>query len=75
MWNVHRRIDVRRLPAERVVVRFDFRAFPPRWGGLRTCWFVLQRAGVDVCLKDPGFDIDLVVSADAGRWPGCGRAT
>src|SRR5437667_8735608 len=26
MWNVRRRIDVDRLPAERVVVRFDFRA-------------------------------------------------
>jgi DNA-binding HxlR family transcriptional regulator len=65
MWNVRRRVDVRRLPARRVVVRFDFRAVPPRLRGFRTCWLVLERKGVDLCLKDPGFDIDVVVTADA----------
>jgi DNA-binding HxlR family transcriptional regulator len=65
MWNVRRRIDVRRLPARRVVVRFEFRGVPPRLRGFRTCWLVLERKGVDVCLKDPGFEVDLVVDADA----------
>jgi DNA-binding HxlR family transcriptional regulator len=64
MWNVRRRIDVARLPARRIVVRFDFRAFPARCRGFRTCWLILQREGPDVCLKDPGFDVDLVVTAD-----------
>jgi DNA-binding HxlR family transcriptional regulator len=66
MWNVRRRIDVQRLPDRRVVVRFDFRAFPARCRGFRTCWLILERQGADVCVKDPGFDVDLVVSADAG---------
>jgi DNA-binding HxlR family transcriptional regulator len=65
MWNVRRRIDVERLPAGRVVVRFDFRAVPARCKAMRTFWMVLQRPEVDVCLKDPGFDVDVVVSADA----------
>jgi DNA-binding HxlR family transcriptional regulator len=65
MWNVRRRIDVRRLPGRRVVVRFDFRAFPARCRGFRTCWLVLEPDATDICLKDPGFDVDLVVSADA----------
>jgi DNA-binding HxlR family transcriptional regulator len=67
MWNVRRRIDVQRLPARRVVVRFDFRAFPARCRGFRTCWLILERERdvPDVCLKDPGFDVDLVVTADA----------
>jgi DNA-binding HxlR family transcriptional regulator len=65
MWNVRRRIDLTRLPARRVVVRFDFRAFPPRCRGFGTCWLVLTREGTDVCMKDPGFDVDLVVTADA----------
>jgi DNA-binding HxlR family transcriptional regulator len=65
MWNVRRRIDVERLPDRRVVVRFDFRAFPARCRGFRTCWLILERAGTDVCQKDPGFDVDLAVSADA----------
>ena len=65
MWNVRRRIDRRRLPARRVVVRFEFRAVPPRLRGFRACWLVLERKGVDLCLKDPGFEVDLVVTADA----------
>lgn len=66
MWDMHRRIDLERLPDRRVVVRFDFRAFPPRCRGFRTVWLILERNGTDVCQKDPGFDVDLVVSADAG---------
>ena len=65
MWNVRRRIAFERLPDRRIVVRFDFRAFPPRCRALRTSWLILERGGSDVCLKDPGFDVDLVVSADA----------
>jgi DNA-binding HxlR family transcriptional regulator len=68
MWNVRRRIELSRLPDRRVVVRFDFQAFPPRCRGFRTCWLLLQRAGPDVCLKDPGFDVDLVVTADAATF-------
>jgi DNA-binding HxlR family transcriptional regulator len=65
MWNVRRRIDTRRLPPRRVVVRFEFRAVPTRLRGFRTCWLVLERKGVDLCVKDPGFEVDLVVSAAA----------
>lgn len=63
-WDVHRRIVTERLPPQRVVVRFDFRAVPRRWHARRTLWLVLQRSGVDVCLKDPGFEVDVVVDAD-----------
>ncbi len=66
MWAMHRRIDVSRLPALRVVVRFEFRGVPSRCLQLRTCWLVLERSGVDVCMKDPGFEVDLKVHADVG---------
>jgi DNA-binding HxlR family transcriptional regulator len=66
MWNVRRRIALDRLPDRRIVVRFDFRAFPPRCRSLRTSWLILERNEADLCLKDPGFEVDLVVSADAG---------
>jgi DNA-binding HxlR family transcriptional regulator len=65
MWNVSRRIDLQRLPRRRVVVRFDFHAFPPRCRGFRACWLILEPHDTDLCLKDPGFDVDLVVTADA----------
>lgn len=66
MFAIQKRIDVPRLPAERVVVRFDFRDAAPRCRHMRTWWLVLDKPEVDVCLKDPGFDLDLVVTADAG---------
>jgi DNA-binding HxlR family transcriptional regulator len=65
MWNVRRGLNVDRLPAERVVLRFDFRALPAHYKGMRTWWLIIQRPDVDLCLKDPGFDVDVVISADA----------
>jgi len=65
MWNVRRRVDFTRLPDRRIVVRFDFRAFPVRCRAFRTSWLILERSGADVCLKDPGFEVDLVVAANA----------
>ena len=65
MWNVRRGINVERLPAERVVVRFDFRGLSAHYKGMRTWWLILKSAEVDLCLKDPGFDVDIVVTAEA----------
>jgi DNA-binding HxlR family transcriptional regulator len=64
MWAMHRRIDVSALPKPRVVVRFDFRGVPARCMQLRTAWLVLEKSGADVCMRDPGFEVDLVVHAD-----------
>ena len=65
MWNVRRGIDLDRVPPVRTVVRFDLRGAAARCRAMRSWWVVLQRPEVDLCLKDPGFEIDLVVSADA----------
>jgi DNA-binding HxlR family transcriptional regulator len=64
MWDIHRRLNVDALPPARVVVRFDFRGVPATMRGPRTWWLVLERRAVDLCLKDPGFLVDLVVSAE-----------
>jgi DNA-binding HxlR family transcriptional regulator len=66
MWNMHRRVDSRRIPARRVVVRFEYRAFPERCKAYKTCWLILDRRGSEVCITDPMLDEDLVVTADAG---------
>jgi DNA-binding HxlR family transcriptional regulator len=62
MWFVRRRIRVDRLPLERVTVRLDFRGLP----GVSTerFWLVLHRPEVDLCLSDPGFEVDLEVTTD-----------
>src|SRR5438094_173075 len=60
MWAMHRRIDVSRLPKPRVVVRFELRGVPARCIQMRVCWLVLERSGADVCVRDPGFEVELV---------------
>jgi DNA-binding HxlR family transcriptional regulator len=64
MWDIHRRVNVDALPSKRVVVRFDFRGVPTIMRCPRTWWLVLERRQVDLCLKDPGYLVDIVVSAD-----------
>lgn len=64
MWDIHRRINVDRLPERRVVVRFDFRGVPRAARRTAIWWLILDRRDIDLCLKDPGFEVDLVVDAD-----------
>ncbi len=59
LWWMHGRINRDLLPPRRVLVRFDFRrATKP------SIWLVLERSDVSVCPTDPGFDTDLLVTAD-----------
>jgi DNA-binding HxlR family transcriptional regulator len=65
MDGIGRTVDRARLPAERTCLRFEFRNLPPRQRARRLWWLVLERdAEPDVCLKDPGFEVDLTVRAD-----------
>lgn len=61
MWDIHRRVRVDRLPGRRVVVRFQFAGARK---GQRDFWLVLHGGEVDLCLVDPGHDVDLWVEAD-----------
>jgi DNA-binding HxlR family transcriptional regulator len=56
-WWMHRRVDAAHLPDRRVVVEFDYT-------GTTTLWLVLDRGEPSVCVKHPGFDVDLVVETD-----------
>jgi DNA-binding HxlR family transcriptional regulator len=64
MWNVRRRIALDRLPPRRIVVRFKFGGVPVRYRGPRLFWLLLDRAQSDLCIEDPGFEVDLHVDAD-----------
>jgi DNA-binding HxlR family transcriptional regulator len=64
MWDMKRRIAIDRLPDRRVVVRLDLRGVPVSQRAWKTCWLVFERPDIDVCLKDPGFPVDVVVVAD-----------
>jgi DNA-binding HxlR family transcriptional regulator len=64
IWNIRRRIATDRLPARRVVANFSFTGIPAGYRGIRKFWLLLERSGVDVCVKDPGFEVDLYLDAD-----------
>lgn len=57
MWWLHRRVDTMQLPPRRAVVRFEHTA-PER----RHIWLLADRSEVSVCLVDPGFEVDAVVT-------------
>ncbi|NTU79845.1 MAG: transcriptional regulator [Chloroflexales bacterium] len=59
LWWMRGRIAVAELPAQRVVIQFDFRG-PKR----ETYWLVLTRGDTSICLSHPGFEIDVLVTAD-----------
>lgn len=59
LWWMRRGTHLDRLPPRRVVVQFDFHG--PRAGSY---WLLLEPLDVSVCLQHPGFDIDLLVTAD-----------
>lgn len=64
MWQLHHRLARDRLPVERVVVHFSFRGRSRQRRGPHLYWLVLERPQVELCLSDPGHDVDLYVEAD-----------
>jgi DNA-binding HxlR family transcriptional regulator len=59
LWWMRRRVHRERLPQERVVVQFDFQGAEQD-----SYWLVLTKDDVSVCLRYPGFHVDVLVTAD-----------
>jgi DNA-binding HxlR family transcriptional regulator len=60
-WSMHLRLDTARMPAGRTVVAFEFSGAPR---DCRRFWLVHQDGHVDMCLKDPGYEVSVRVRAD-----------
>ena len=56
MWDIRRRIDTSGFPPGRVVLSFMFSDMP---SSRRAYWLVVDNGDVDLCIKFPGFDVDL----------------
>jgi DNA-binding HxlR family transcriptional regulator len=59
MWWMRDRVCAEELPEHRVVVRFDFTG-----ARYEKFWLVLTKEDVSLCLTDPGFDLNVLVTAD-----------
>jgi hypothetical protein len=58
MWDMHRRIDTSYFTSDRTVLRFEYVDYPSK---MRLWWLVIDDDVVDICLKDPGYEVDLFV--------------
>jgi hypothetical protein len=62
MWDMRRNLYPSPLPRRRTVLQFIYHDQPP---GKRNWWLVVEPSGdVDLCLTDPGFEVDLFVTTD-----------
>jgi len=60
MWAIRRNLVIRSLPDERTVIHVDFTdGRPPRrW------WLIVADGEADLCVKDPGHEVDLFIRTD-----------
>jgi hypothetical protein len=64
MWDMRRSLDLTPLPKRRCTVNFLFPDVAQ--SSKRSWWLVIEAAGsgkVDLCLTDPGFEIDLYIKS------------
>ncbi len=62
MWDMRRSIDPSPLPKKRSVIQFVYPELP---AAKRSWWLIVDPDGdTALCWVDPGFDVDLYVSAD-----------
>lgn len=60
LWGFRKRAMLNTLPERKIVLLFEFSGVPPLYAKFRRLWLLLERSGADVCLKDPGFPVDLL---------------
>jgi DNA-binding HxlR family transcriptional regulator len=60
VWWMHTRLDTSDLPGSRHVFHIRFTDDP------RQFWIVIEAGDPSVCLTDPGFDVDVLITSDVG---------
>ena len=58
MWDMHRNIHTSYFGDERKVLRFEYYDYPAK---MRLWWLKIEHPEVDICLKDPGHEVDLYI--------------
>ena len=58
MWDMRRTVDPAVFPSHRVVVQFEYPDAPK---GERDWWLVSENGEIDLCLNNPGYDVDIII--------------
>jgi hypothetical protein len=61
MWDMRRCVRPENFPSQRTVVAFEFTDAPPN---KRHWWLVSENSDADLCLTDPGYEVDLFIVTD-----------
>jgi len=59
MWDMRRSVDPEVFPVHRVVVQFEY---PDAPSGNQHWWLVSENGEIDLCLNNPGFDVDIIIT-------------
>ena len=58
MWDMRRTVDPSVFPKRRIVVQFEYSGTPKE---ARDWWLVAEKGEIDLCLTDPGFDVNIMI--------------
>jgi len=61
VWDIHRNLNADFFKGERNVIKLEFTDYTSK---MRNWWLVVKDGDVDVCLKDPGYEVDLNIASD-----------
>ncbi len=61
MWDIHRTMNAGYFGKTRTVLMFEFSDYAAKF---KRWWLVIEDGEVDVCMKDPGHEVDLQVLSD-----------
>ena len=61
MWDMHRTVRPEHFPRTRIVVAFEFSDVPQN---KRRWWLVSEGNEADLCVTDPGYEVDLLFRPD-----------
>lgn len=61
MWDIHRTMNADYFDERQAVLLFEFEDFTAKF---RRWWLVIKSGNVDVCMRDPGFELDLILRTD-----------
>jgi DNA-binding HxlR family transcriptional regulator len=74
MWDIRRNLDPDPRPKGRCTIQFQYPDLP---GTQRDWWLVVEQAAVDLCSVDPGYEVDLLITAElramTAVWMGLAR--
>ena len=64
-WSMHTRLNTDAMPSGRTVIEFEFSGVDK---GFARFWLINTDGKVDMCLKHPGFDVDIKVMSEIHRF-------